>query len=308
MNHIELGVKYPVVAGFRKLSWFEMAFSFGKGFFGLAGVVWLIIEILGFIDPARQAEIKPYAIYVFLLPGFLLGAISVYKASEGKSPFRPIRHEIPSLGTFVEIIIGDLFKIDGDLIIPASRTFDTSKEDDAIDSNSILGQFIDRNYSHPSHVDSDLDKELQKLTPEKVLSQNEKTFGRRKLFSLGQCIKLDYHGKRAYLMALTQYNAHKTSSATPEDLEIALPRMWKSIGDLGRKEVLLTPVIGGGRARVQSSHMSKIQALVRTYVAECRIKSFSKGLRIVLHADDVVQGRIAYEKLLHFLECEQCYH
>jgi hypothetical protein len=169
--------------------------------FAFAGAAWLSLEILGFFDQAKQQKLQPYWVAFFALGG-VYGVFRLWKASKEKAPFKPIRYQITGLDTFVEIVIGDLFSVEGDLIIPASRTFDTAKDGETIDEKSILGQFISRNYENHNHVDADVEKSLASLEATLTLSPGDKGFGRRKEFPLGTCAKLDYKGERAYGLLL----------------------------------------------------------------------------------------------------------
>ena len=277
-----------------------------EAFCAAIGFVWLMIEPATYFKPDLQGKLAPYWPYLI---GFgivwvivRLGLLAHEHAPKLSACFR-----VDGSNTLLELMVGDLFQIDGALIIPSSITFDTDTNNQTISPQSIQGQFTRISYQSVDHLDSDLQSALSSRTPSRTVGMDEKPFGKRKEYPLGTCVRLDTGKTVAYFLALTKYNRDKTSQATMDELKIALEEMWKQIRSCGELEDLKTPVIGAARSRINESPENLIKEIVRSFTAAVSEGPFCKSLRIVVHPTDLERAQIKFENLIRFAESHACH-
>lgn len=258
------------------------------------GSMWLFIEFSAFFSKPLAEAVRPY----WWLFGLLAVAIALVKGR----PVKSTKQRLSNIDTFIEITVKDIFKLKDPVVIGASTDFDTSIQDDIIDENSVMGQFIKNDYKGSvSRLDHDLGFALQGESYENI-GEDKKPKGKRKRFPMGTVATIDGGSRKAYLVAMSTINEHGIASSTVDDIMDALPMLWEFIRTRGHIGSIAIPVLGTKYSRINVSHEKIIHEIIKSFVAACDTGRFCENLTIVIYPKDFKRGSIDLYRLSQFLE------
>jgi len=103
----------------------------------------------------------------------------------------------------IKLVIGDLFKQNGDIVIATNSTFDTTMNNDFISKNSIQGRLALRYYNKIEHLDGEIAQVLKGITPKDTLTREK---SKCKRYEIGTIIKLNHKNFKSYWVALSDVN------------------------------------------------------------------------------------------------------
>jgi hypothetical protein len=264
-----------------------------EAFLAAFGSLWLLVEIITyFSETSRIPELLSGSWYLFLLAGLLIVVVQ-------HIPTLSYGCKLNNRDTYIELVIGDLFKYEGDLIIGSNTTFDTRISHDLISEKSIQGQFTKKYYGDGSKLDKEIITELQEITPE-ILS--EKRIGNNKKYPIGTVVKLNPEvGRTAYMVAIAHINEYGTARGTIEELMQALPCLWTFISRRGLKGKIVMPIIGSGFARLSVPREKIVHEILKSFVAACSESTFCDRLTIVINPYDIDNNEINMDELEKYL-------
>ena len=265
------------------------------------GVLWLIVEVVDyfFSELGWSSSIKS-GWWLFCLTGLSVGGIRAW-------PRQSVRAHIEGTDVRVEVRIGDIFKLDGAIVLGSNTTFDTAMEDNTISISSVQGQFSKRYFTTITELDQKLDNALNSLSPHATRSREEKPYGKHNEYELGTVAPIEVPERKAYFVAVARLNSERVASTEANLFLDALPLMWNGIRQRGGMESLLCPVLGSGFSRLKLTRKELTQAIIRSFVVATQEGKLSEKLTIVIRPDDVEQGHISLEDLRQFLEYECIY-
>ena len=239
---------------------------------------------------------------------WLLSAIAVLGLLVGISRFfhkcakmLSVSQKLSATDILIEIQVDDIFNIEGAFVISTSTTFDTDQS--LIPEDSVQGQFTQRYYDNPEHLDHDIKKELedQEYT---VIEDNRK--GEKKRYKIGTVIKLQPREQVTYLVAAADMNEHGRDSGSFEDMKKGLGDLWDYIGERGQLVPLVMPVLGTGHAGINIPREEIIREIISSFIAACSEKKFCEKLTVVVWQKDYREHDINLQKLGDYLQhlCE----
>lgn len=235
----------------------------GVGGFGLGGLLWRVVQAL----PPRAAASK-----------------------------------LPGRDVHIELIVGDLFALDGAIVVPCNTSFDTQLATFK-NQRSIQSQFQSKFYDNLQHLDDDLQRALVGRSGEPATEEKP---GKQTTYPIGTTAAIRAKGRLTYWLAASRINASGRAFASPEDIFSALPCFWTFVAEHGEKGTILMPVLGSGFARAGLPRERIVQEIVRSFIAANNARTFCDRLRIVIHPDDLHTHSLNFRRLSDFVrhECE----
>lgn len=240
------------------------------------GSLWLVTEIASFFSDKASTSIKSHWPVFFGL-GI---ALAIYRLWPKKS----YAYKLSNRDVCLEIVIGDIFKQDGSLVVGSNTSFITSPTD--ISPKSIQGIYTRKYF--PSGTQA-LDAQIRQAFPEVPAS-------------IGSTVAIQHDGHRAYLCAIAGIGPTGVAKSSIEELREALASLWSFIGNSGEKDTLNIPVLGSGFSRINLSRESLIKEIVRSFVAATSEMTFCDGLRVIIHPPDVKKFNMDIGELVEFVE------
>lgn len=240
------------------------------------GSLWLVTEITSFFSDKASTSIKSYWFY-FLLLGT---ALAVYRLW----PKKIFAYKLFNRDVCLEIVIGDIFKQDGSLVIGSNTSFTTNLAD--ISQKSVQGLYTKKYF--PSGTQA-LDAQIRLAFPAVPTG-------------IGSTVAIQHNGHRAYLCAIASIGPNGVAKSSIEELREALASLWSFIGNSGEKDTLNIPVLGSGFSRINLSRENLIKEIVRSFVAATSEMTFCDGLRVIIHPNDVKKYNMDIDELDEFVE------
>lgn len=268
-------------------------------FLGILGLSLPVLQALEFFfaDASWFLFIKSHGWWPYVLAIVFMVIIQLLRQSK----FPGAR--IQGTDVLIEVRIGDIFDFPGAIVVGCNTTFDTSIEDDTIAADSIQGQFTGRYFASVSELDDKLRRGLGQLQKVTTRLRKNKPYGNLDEYQYGATIPVDTASRKGYFVALTQLNEHRTAQVEDTRFLELLPVMWNQIREKGRKEDLLCPILGSGRARLKLKKEHLLQMIVRSFVAATQEGRFTDKMTIVIHPSDFHQANLNLQELARFLEC-----
>lgn len=230
-------------------------FSFGN--LPGVGLVWrIIIVVVGFF-------------LLFLALFILIGVI--YKK----------RINLDLNDTQIEVVTGDIFKIDGWKVIGCDTCFRTQVDDVVISKKSLHGKMI-LEHGDASEIDQLIENEAHKRNvPKNENGQYE--------FELGTIIpyKSSVDGEIYLMLALTQLDAVYKSHTNMVDYERMLMKMWKEINDVYASYDIVLPLLGTGVTTFDDGPKSK-NDLLRYMLCTLKQRNlrYNSKIKIVMNGNN----------------------
>ncbi len=271
-------------------AYWQLGFSpkrFFEELFATAGVLWFFIEVVSYFSPDKTTGIRSWWWVLFLI-GFVVALIRA-------KPLLRASYKLEGRDIVFEIIVGDIWAMQGEVVISAPTTFDTDRS--LISSDSLQGQFTDNCYTSPDHLAYDLKNQLQGVQGLAINRAGQELVD----YPVGTVVRVNTRKRAAYLLALTHLNEYGNASASIEDLRVALPSLWAYISERGNLSSILVPVIGGGRARIPVSRNLLVQEIVVSAIAAASSARFCEKLTIVISPKDFKNLRVDLRELADFI-------
>ena len=256
------------------------------------GAFWLCVEIS---DRFFKDTTLPTLISNLRWLFFLAGALTAIWICR---PILRVTEKLKDRDVDIEIVIGNLFSLDGAIVVGSNSTFDTRVSRELISEKSVQGQFTKRYYGGELQLDAELNAALIGISSEDL---NGQRVGKTKRYPLGTVVRLNPKNRTSYFVAITHINEHGVASGTFEGLKEALGQLWLFVGQRGLKEPLLVPVLGSGFTRLAPPRQVIVQEIIKSFVAACSEQTFCEKLTIVLAENDVIKHQIHLKGLHDYL-------
>ncbi len=268
--------------------------------FKVLGATWIVVLILNvFLGDYSWFDGVERGIVTTIL---VVAAIYGYQKSR---PVRAVQGTLRGTDIQVRIKIGDIFDEEGALIVSTNTTFDTTMDDGTISPQSVQGQYTSKYYSSRiKELDRLLDHALGSVNVVECRTEEEKPYGKRKVYPLGTVVPIHAGEQKAYFFAMAHFNATRRVQIDTKEFLDALPRLWNGIRYQSGMEDLLCPLLGAGYGGVSAKRIELIGEIVRSFIAACREGKLADNLTIVVRPEDVKQGAIDVEEVGRLLEHE----
>lgn len=266
--------------------------DFGKSILSVFGGLWLLIEILAFFGQETWSNNIRSIWWVFAIIGLI---IIIYR-NWPKSFFT---FKVHNRDVSVSIKIGDIFKIDGALIVPINNRLDCENNGIVKKSSSILRYFIDNAYEKTAaHLNTDICQQLEDNSEwydKFVESDNPKTY------KVGTVVPVFRSDKQYYLLCSSTLNEQGRSKTTVDDLRLSLNELWAYLTHNGSKDNLIIPILGTGRGRIPLKREEVIKEIVLSFLVSLSQESYCEQLTICIHPNDLRKFNVNLDDLLDFI-------
>jgi hypothetical protein len=256
------------------------------------GALWLCVEIA---DYFFKATTLPTLIQSFWWLFFTIGVIT---AAWICRPKLRVTEKLKNRDIEIEIVIGDLFSLQGAIVVGSNSTFDTRVSPELISEKSVQGQFTRRYYESEKLLDIELNAALDGISTEDLAGQRK---GKNKRYPIGTVARLNPKDRMGYFIAIANINEHGVASGTFDALKESLAQLWQFVGQRGLKGTLLVPILGSGFTRLATQRQVIAQEIIKSFVAACSEKTFCEKLTIVLAENDVIKHQIDLQSLRDYL-------
>lgn len=264
---------------------------------GSFGVLWLIVEWTNYFFPTVVVfgtTTLPDAIRHCWLYFLLAGLLFAFWQCK---PRMAIVHKLKGRDVSIEIAVGDIFSLPGEVIVGSNTTFDTRAA--VISERSVQGLFTNKYYRDHTQLEAELSVNLKSVSFEELAGGR---VGNSKAYPMGTCVTLRPKERTGYLIAIAKINEHGAASGTFEDLKNSFAKLWEYIGTRGSKEPLLIPVLGTGFSRLPQAREEIVREIIKSFIAACTERTFTDKLTIVITPEDLVKNNISLEQLGAFLQ------
>lgn len=260
-------------------------------FFSIVGGVWLFIELINyFFNKMVAKDIKQFWILIglsiILSIIFNLEKLTFYYFIKDKD-------------VKIKLVIGDLFKQRGDIVIATNTTFDTTMENDFISKNSIQGKLSLKHYSKLEHLDSEITNALRDITPVDILARKNSKCLR---YAIGTTIKLTHKSFKSYWVALSDINEFGKPISNFSNLQVSLESLWSFMSVNGHMERLVLPILGSGKSAINASREKILKEIIYSFVVFSREKKITEELVICISPTDYANKKISLDEISKFLE------
>jgi hypothetical protein len=268
----------------------------GKTLLAVIGALWLLVEVVDFFFPSAGTWCRTNWPY--------LSAVVPVVTLVMQRPLISISQQLTGRDVQIEIRIGDLLAMPGDLIITTNTTYDTDPA--FISETSVQGQFTKRFYgANIQHLNLDIVNALAGVNCE-TLNGNRK--GKSNRYPIGTVAKVSQNQRTFYLLASVHMNEHgNCDPATFEQVKVSLANLWAEIGCRGERGHLVMGIIGTGRGRLNVCRMDVAREIVKSYIAACSECTFSDGLTLMIHPSDYRKNNMNLRALGEFVRHECLY-
>lgn len=244
------------------------------------GALWLVVEMVDYFGGKKNAETVQSLWWAFLSLGILVCIIKL-------RPRKRFSYLVDGRDISIELVIDDIFKQQGPIIIGSNTSFETNPA--IISNTSIQGLFSTRYFNDIRIIDD----QIRLQQPHRPVD-------------FGTTVSVRSNDRTAYFCAIAQMNGSGTARSNMENLRKSLGGLWAYLSENGQKCVLNIPVLGSGFSRITEPREEIIQEIVLSFLAAINDSSFCEGIRIVIHPKDVKKFGMKVEKITRFLQhhCE----
>ena len=270
----------------------------------LLGAIWLLISLIDFFF--KESSPIPQNPNVFWMVFFTSALIATLLTL----PILSVSERIKGKDISITIVVGDIFKQKGDLIIATNSTFDTTFEDDFISTKSIQGQLTEREYDKIDHLDQEIAIQLNNYKPVK---EHNRRSSKNKQYEIGTIVKLNHRsGFKSYWVALADVNEHGKPNGQFENLQICLEALWRYVSKKGHMTRLVMPIIGSGKTGINENRFKILQETIFSFVGANlteKKNKFTEELVICILPNDIISEKLDIDELKEYLnyQCKYRY-
>lgn len=205
-------------------------------FFGILSVISICVSLmLAFFDICQDLRMcigKCFLVFLFVIYLYLW-----FKANFLRKITIRIR------GSIVEIVVGDIFNLEGFKIIPFNEYFDTQVDNRVIAENSLNGQYINRYFSDRKSLDEIIANDER--TKNKFIIDEKRKIGKQKKYDIGTIIKYEDY----FLIAFSMFDDDNRAYLSIDKYIACLTKMWDECDILYNGKSVVLPLLGGGITR-----------------------------------------------------------
>lgn len=271
-------MKYFFESIWTRAYWHYALFSaeaIGK-FFGVMGILYLCVDLADAFNIYKKDQNSYYGLIILVVLALL------YVVST-RRPLSRIIYKIPKKDFAVEVLIGDIFKIPGEVIISTNSTFDTDMSSGLIAVSSLQGQLA-TNYFNGQTTEIDRQVEVSLEKEHFVINANRP--GKKKEYPIGTVARVNAHSKNFYLVAMSHMEENKNARSDLKMIDEALEKLWVNLAAKAEEGDIVMPLMGTGRGRVPYPRKKMIERIAQSFADAASERAFSNKLIIVVRPED----------------------
>lgn len=243
------------------------------------GALYLFVELLDTFKIYQKDKYHSYGLIVIFV------AATFYVLAT-RRPVRRVRYKVPKKDLTFEVLIGDIFKMPGEIIISSNSTFDTDMATGLISPNSLQGQFALQLFSGQT---VEIDRQIDVSLAGEGFTVNDTRPGKKNEYPIGTVARVDANGKRFYLLAMAHMQASGNAQSSPQILDDALQGLWKNMTAKGEHGDIVMPLLGTGRGRVAIPRKKIIEKIAQSFADASHDGIFSNKITIVCRPEDAAR-------------------
>lgn len=256
---------------------------------GVAGVVIAMTEYFDKLKPLNDLiKASDFSLPGVIVVAFLWGLIKNW-------PKKSFEYQVCGRDVRVRLVVGDIFKQDGALIVPINNEFDAFLGGSVEKSNSIKAQVVKRFFGGDRDI---LEQKLKK----RLTSDIYKEAFVGGAYAMGTTVTVEQNERRFYLTVNSFKKNAERVEARDEDLVPTLSGLWAHLAEYCAKGNVTIPILGTGNGRMKMQREDVFKEIVRSFIASCSEKSYCDRLNIVVRPQDVQDCNIDIDSLDEFLE------
>lgn len=249
--------------------------AIGK-FFGVIGILYLCVDLADTFNIYKKDRYSYYGLIIL----FLLALAYVIST---RRPLSRVVYKIPNKDFSVEVLIGDLFKIPGELIISTNSTFDTDMSTGLIAVSSLQGQLATNFFNGQT---TEIDRQINLSLNNENFIINERRPGKKKEYPIGTVARVSSHNKNFYLVAMSHIEENRNAQSDLKMIDEALEKLWMNLASKAEVGDIVMPLMGTGRGRVAYPRKKMIERIAQSFTDACSERAFSNKLIIVVRPED----------------------
>ena len=241
------------------------------------GALWLLIEATSyFISSEASQKVKEFW-WLFLIVGIVISILRLI-------PKRRFSFVVDDRDVTVELVVGDIFKEDGPVVIGSNTSFVTSPE--IISPKSVQGLFCNKYFpSSIQPVNDQIKSQVQSFPCD-----------------FGTTVTVRGSSKVGYFCAIAEVNDSGVAKSNIENLRISLGGLWGYLSDHSEKDIINIPILGSGFSRIPIKREVLVREILLSFFAAISESTFCDGIRVVIHPADVKKYSIDIQELARFFE------
>ena len=245
-------------------------------FFAVVGILYLCVDLADSFNIYKKDQHSYYGLII------LVGLALLYVLST-RRPLSRVSYKIPQKDCAVEVLIGDLFKIPGEVIISTSSTFDTDMSSGLIAVTSLQGQLATNYFNGQT---TEIDRQIEVSLSGEQFTINDRRPGKKKEYPIGTVARVSAHSKNFYLVAMSHMDETGNASSDLKMIDEALDKLWVNLASKAEVGDIVMPLMGTGRGRVAYPRKKMIERIAQSFVDACNQRAFSNKLIIVVRPED----------------------
>lgn len=249
--------------------------AIGK-FFAVVGILYLCVDLADAFNIYKKDRHSYYGLIILVVLALL------YVLST-RRPLSRISYKIPQKDFAIEVMIGDLFKVPGEVIISTSSTFDTDMSSGLIAVTSLQGQLATNYFNGQT---TEIDRQIEESLSREQFTINDKRPGKKKQYPIGTVARVSAHGKNFYLVAMSHMDENRNASSDLKMIDEALEKLWVNLASKAEIGDIVMPLMGTGRGRVAYPRKKMIERIAQSFTDACNQRAFSNKLIIVVRPED----------------------
>ena len=249
--------------------------AIGK-FFAVVGILYLCVDLADAFNIYKKDQYSFYGLIILVV----LALIYVLST---RRPLSRVSYKIPQKDLTVEVLIGDLFKIPGEVIVSTNSTFDTDMSSGLIAVTSLQGQLATNYFNGQT---TEIDRQIEVSLAREQFTINDKRPGKKKEYPIGTVARVNAHNKNFYLVAMAHMDDNGNASSDLKLIDEALEKLWINLASKAEIGDIVMPLMGTGRGRVAYPRKKMIERIAQSFTDACSQRAFSNKLIIVVRPED----------------------
>ena len=234
----------------------------------MVGVLYLCIDLADAFNIYKKDRHSYYGLIILALLalGYVLST---------RRPVSRVSYKIPQKDFAVEVLIGDLFKISGQVIVSTSSTFDTDMASGLIAAGSLQGQLATSYFNGQT---AEIDRQIDLSLAKENFIVNEKRPGKKKEYPIGTVARVNSHNKSFYLVAMSHMDENRNAQSDLKMVDEALGKLWLNLASKAEVGDIVMPLMGTGRGRVAYPRKKMIERIAQSFTDACSERALSNKL------------------------------
>lgn len=263
----------------RTLTYWRYAVFSGEAigkFFAVMGILYLCVDLADAFNIYKKDQYSYYGLIILVV-------LALMYVLSTRRPISRVSYKIPHKDFAIEVLIGDLFKIPGEVIISTSSTFDTDMSSGLIAVTSLQGQLATNYFNGQT---TEIDRQIEVSLSREKFTTNNKRPGKKKEYPIGTVARVSAHNKNFYLVAMSHMDEKGNASSDLKMIDEALEKLWVNLASKAEIGDIVMPLMGTGRGRVAYPRKKLIERIAQSFTDACNQRAFSNKLVVVVRPED----------------------